>query len=130
MPDSLLSRFDLLFVILDTSEPENDRKIADRVIRNHRYRDPSQQDGEAIQIDNEADRLTTQHDEEDDNMTGTPLYEDHNEFLHGQKSRSNKDKIISSKFIRKYLYVAKMQKPVLTKVLLSIKNFILIFKIF
>ena len=56
MPDSLLSRFDLLFVILDTSEPENDRKIADRVIRNHRYRDPSQQDGEAIQIDNEADR--------------------------------------------------------------------------
>ena len=116
MPDSLLSRFDLLFVILDTSEPENDRKIADRVIRNHRYRDPSQQDGEAIQIDNEADRLTTQHDEEDDNMTGTPLYEDHNEFLHGQKSRSNKDKIISSKFIRKYLYVAKMQKPVLTKV--------------
>ena len=49
-------------------------------------------------------------------MTGTPLYEDHNEFLHGQKSRSNKDKIISSKFIRKYLYVAKMQKPILTKV--------------
>ena len=67
-------------------------------------------------IDNDADRLTTIHDEEDDNMTGTPLYEDHNEFLHGQKSRSNKDKIISSKFIRKYLYVAKMQKPILTKV--------------
>ena len=62
------------------------------------------------------ERLTTMNDEEDDNMTGTPLYEDHNEFLHGQKSRSNKDKIISSKFIRKYLYVAKMQKPILTKV--------------
>merc|ERR1712142_1143783 len=88
MPDSLLSRFDLLFVIMDLSEPELDREIADRVIRNHRYRDPSQQDGEAIQIDNEADRLTTLNDEEDDNMTGTPLYEDHNEFLHGQKSRS------------------------------------------
>lgn len=113
MPDSLLSRFDLLFVIMDLSEPELDREIADRVIRNHRYRDPSQQDGEAIQIDNDADRLTTANDDEDENATETPMFEDHNEFLHG--SRSKKDRIISSKFIRKYLYVAKMQNPILTK---------------
>ena len=79
-----------------------------------RYRDPCQQDGEAIQIDNEADRLTTANDEEDENATETPMFEDHNEFLHGQ--RSKKDRIISSKFIRKYLYVAKMQNPTLTKV--------------
>lgn len=41
MPDSLLSRFDLLFVILDEKDPENDRKIAERVISNHRYQDKS-----------------------------------------------------------------------------------------
>merc|ERR1719300_1454075 len=111
MPDSLLSRFDLLFVILDTSEPELDREIADRVIMNHRYRDPSQQDGEPIHIDNEADRLTTLNDDEDENETQTKMYEDHNEFLHGKKRRGKSHQIISSKFIKKYLYVAKMQSP-------------------
>ena len=37
LPDSLLSRFDLLWVMLDEKDPENDRKIAERVITNHRY---------------------------------------------------------------------------------------------
>jgi DNA replication licensing factor MCM3 len=37
LADSLLSRFDLLFVMLDEKDPESDRKIAERVIMNHRY---------------------------------------------------------------------------------------------
>lgn len=41
MPDSLLSRFDLLFVMLDEKDPDNDRKIAERVIANHRYLNPN-----------------------------------------------------------------------------------------
>ena len=36
LPDSLLSRFDLLFVMLDEKEPDLDRRIAERVITNHR----------------------------------------------------------------------------------------------
>ena len=36
LPDSLLSRFDLLFIMLDEKDPEHDRMIAERVITNHR----------------------------------------------------------------------------------------------
>lgn len=42
MPDSLLSRFDLLFVVLDEKDADSDRKIAERVIANHRYQAPHQ----------------------------------------------------------------------------------------
>jgi len=42
LPDSLLSRFDLLWVMLDEKDPEHDRKVAERVITNHRYMNPNE----------------------------------------------------------------------------------------
>lgn len=45
LQDSLLSRFDLLFIVLDQMDPEQDREISDHVLRMHRYRDPREQDG-------------------------------------------------------------------------------------
>ena len=38
LQDSLLSRFDCLFIMLDTAEANTDRMIADHVVRMHRYR--------------------------------------------------------------------------------------------
>lgn len=45
LQDSLLSRFDLLFIMLDQMDPEQDREISDHVLRMHRYRDPREQEG-------------------------------------------------------------------------------------
>ena len=43
MQDSLLSRFDIIFVVLDEMDPDNDRRISEHVLRMHRYRNPGEQ---------------------------------------------------------------------------------------
>jgi len=41
-PDSLLSRFDLLFIVLDNIDTELDRQLADHILGSHQYRRPGQ----------------------------------------------------------------------------------------
>ena len=52
LQDFLLSRFDGLFIMLDMINVDSDRKIADHVVRMHRYHSLQEQD---YDYDNEDD---------------------------------------------------------------------------
>ncbi|XP_008396383.1 DNA replication licensing factor MCM3 [Poecilia reticulata] len=114
LQDSLLSRFDLLFIMLDQMDPEQDREISDHVLRMHRYRDPREQEGAAMTLGGSVDVLAT---DDPDAMTEEheelQIYEKHNNLLHGSKKK--KDKILSKEFMRKYIHIAKIITPVLTE---------------
>nr|XP_044632781.1 DNA replication licensing factor MCM3 isoform X2 [Equus asinus] len=114
LQDSLLSRFDLLFIMLDQMDPEQDREISDHVLRMHRYRAPGEQDGDAMPLGSAVDILATddpnfsQEDQQD-----TQIYEKHDNLLHGTKKK--KEKMVNAAFMKKYIHVAKIIKPILTQ---------------
>ncbi|XP_063298107.1 DNA replication licensing factor MCM3 isoform X2 [Pelobates fuscus] len=113
LQDSLLSRFDLLFIMLDQMDPEQDREISDHVLRMHRYRGAGEQDGDAMPLGSAVDILATN----DPNVTHEEqqelhVYEKHDNLLHGTKRK--REKIVSMDFMRKYIHVAKIFKPALT----------------
>ncbi|KAI1241320.1 hypothetical protein IHE44_0009799 [Lamprotornis superbus] len=114
LQDSLLSRFDLLFIVLDQMDPEQDREISDHVLRMHRYRNPNEQDGDAMPLGSAVEMLATDDpdfvQEEEQELQ---VYEKHDDLLHGPNRR--KEKVVSMEFMRKYIHVAKMIKPVLTE---------------
>ena len=105
LPDSLLSRFDLLFIVLDEKDPREDRKVAGRVIKNHSYQGeegnvhPSTLTEEAII----QPVIRVIHRE-------TPVYEKHNAALFGDK----KKQVVTTAFLKKYISYAK--NPDLTPV--------------
>ncbi|XP_054266507.1 zygotic DNA replication licensing factor mcm3 [Macrosteles quadrilineatus] len=113
LQDSLLSRFDLLFVMLDVVDQDQDRMISDHVVRMHRYRNPGEQDGEVLPMGSAVDLLTTGTDVGSDEID-TPIWEKYDPLLHGS-TRSKTDQILSMKFMRKYIHIAKVLKPVLTE---------------
>ena len=108
--DSLLSRFDLLFILLDSVDEESDRKISDHVVRVHRYRDPREADGAVTNIYSGADDLTTLRQEKDaDGDKDVPMWDDNDALFGGNNRRS--DRLLHIGFVRKYIEIAKCLKP-------------------
>ncbi|ESO02014.1 hypothetical protein HELRODRAFT_94361 [Helobdella robusta] len=112
LQDSLLSRFDLLFIVLDMNDPENDRMISDHILNIHKFRSPAEQDGDVLHLSSSLDLLTTESLDEVGDDDDVPIYETFHTMLGGV---AKKEQYVSLKFMRKYLHVAREMKPQMTR---------------
>ncbi|KAL7273229.1 MCM DNA helicase complex subunit [Rhizina undulata] len=122
LPDSLLSRFDLLFVVTDDIEDVRDRQVSEHVLRMHRYRKPGTEEGAPVKETNGQTLGVGLEDENAESGRPTEVYEKYDVLLHAGvtttvgRGSSKKVKVLSMPFVKKYIQYAKNRiRPVLTK---------------
>lgn len=120
LPDSLLSRFDLLFIVTDDIEDVRDRQVSEHVLRMHRYRQPGTEEGAPVREQPNQTLGVGLEDEADANRP-SEVYEKYNVMLHAGvtvtvgRGSSRRVEVLSIPFIKKYIQYAKSRvKPVLT----------------
>lgn len=123
LPDSLLSRFDLLFIVLDQLDPKLDRTLSEHVIKSHQYRRP----GTIMEPENlNLSKSLNLDDVQDSSVPiDTPMWLKGNRNLNGSSGveASNKwtnnvsssNELLTKDFLRKYIHYAKNRiQPVLS----------------
>ena len=121
LPDSLLSRFDLLFVVTDDIEDVRDRQVSEHVLRMHRYRQPGTEEGAPVREQLNQSLGVGLEDEADANKP-SEVYEKFDQMLHSGvtvtvgRGSQKRVEVLSIPFIKKYIQYAKSRiKPILTK---------------
>ncbi|OBT91706.2 MCM DNA helicase complex subunit [Pseudogymnoascus verrucosus] len=119
LPDSLLSRFDLLFIVTDDIEDKRDRQVSEHVLRMHRYRQPGTEEGAPVR---ESGGQTLGVGIANDASAGAPtdVFEKFNVMLHSGvtltrgRGANKRIEVLSIPFVKKYIQYAKSRvKPAL-----------------
>ncbi|KAF4971823.1 hypothetical protein FSARC_1426 [Fusarium sarcochroum] len=121
LPDSLLSRFDLLFVVTDDIEDTRDRHVSEHVLRMHRYRQPGTEEGAPVR-EQGTQSLGVSASNQTESQGPTEVYQKYDAMLHSGvtittgRGSNKKPEILSIPFMKKYIQYAKTRiKPVLTQ---------------
>lgn len=115
LPDSLLSRFDLLFIVLDQMDPSIDRTLSEHVIRSHQYR----RAGTIMEPEplNAGNSINLEESTDASEAVDTPVWiRGSRTFSDNAIGKIGNSDLLTKDFLRKYIHYAKSRiSPVLSE---------------